>query len=333
MRLRVENNSVEGVHRFLAKSLKSGLKKNGFEFKSMINNELGAFTINSYEFDKGFTYHMIHGDISKVLELEFNENNNNFLRFFFVKKGELIHKISPAIRYRLAENYSCMVATKNTEQQLFTFPVQNDIEIYFLQINTQNFSIDLKSDFFQLPQEIGSVFKNEKMDSHFVYQSLYTLEISETINELSDPDKEGIVKRFFIESKALELLWLQTEQYKKETSKGYNFKILKKHDIAIIKKAKSFIHENLNEPLTLKVVAHAVGTNETKLKIGFKTLIGKNFSEILRHERMNKAKALLEVGELNIKEISHSCGYKSHSMFTKRFKERFGVNPMHYNLT
>lgn len=333
MKIRIDNNSVEGVHHFLAKKLKSKFEKNGFEYKASINSGVGEFSIKSYDFDKGFSYHVIQGNITSIIELEFNEDQNNCLRYIFVKQGELIHKVSPAIRYRLTDNYSCMVAAKNNENQLFTLPAQGNIEIYFLQIETKSFSIDLKSDFFHLPQEIGSVFKNEKMDSHFIYHSLYTLEICDTISELTNPDKEGVIKRFFIESKALELLWLQTEQYKKETSKGYKSKFLKKHDVSIIKKAKSFIHENLNEPLTHKLVANAVGTNETKLKTGFKTLFGKNFSEILRHERMNKAKALLEEGDLNIKEISHSCGYKSHSMFTKRFKERFGVNPMHYNLT
>ncbi|MGJ3233576.1 helix-turn-helix transcriptional regulator [Marivirga sp.] len=70
-----------------------------------------------------------------------------------------------------------------------------------------------------------------------------------------------------------------------------------------------------------------MGTNETKLKTGLKKLYGKTFTEIIRAERLTTAKALLEEGELSVKEIASKCGYKSISMFSMRFKERFGQPP------
>lgn len=61
------------------------------------------------------------------------------------------------------------------------------------------------------------------------------------------------------------------------------------HDALLIKKAKEFLHDNLDKKLTLKFVSRAIGTNEIKLKIGFKKMYGKTFTEILRTERLNKA--------------------------------------------
>lgn len=327
MKVKIKNNSAEGIHNALNKTLKTKFLKNGFEYHSDFPKNIGELSLKSYEFNKGFNCNVLKGNIYLLFQLEFNENQNNSLRFFFIKKGELIHLVSPSIRYRLTDNYSCMVAAKVNDNQLFTFPTQNNVEILFLQIETKDFLIDLNLDFINLPEEIGNVLMNKEMERNFVYHSSYSLNIGETINEILSTQKEGIVKRFFIESKALELLWLQTEQFKKETIQGYNAKELRNQDIMLIKKAKEYIHDNLDENLTLSSISRAIGTNETKLKIGFKKLFGKNFSEILRTERFNKAKTLLNEGQMSVKEISNSCGYKSSSMFSARFKAHFGVSP------
>lgn len=330
MKIKIEKNNALGLHTALNQNLHTIDSKRGFELKTQITNGIGDLNLISYEFDKGFNFNILKGDISSLLELDFEEDKNNYLRFFFVRKGELIHNVSPNIRYRLTDNFSCMVAAKGGANQLFTFPVQNDIELLFLQVETQSFSIDLKSDFFSLPKQIGNVLMNKKMDDHFIYHSLYTLDISETISEIVNTEKEGMVKRFFLESKALELLWLQSEQFDKETSEGYSKKVLRKQDVPVIKKAKEYIHNNLEKKLTLSLISREIGTNETKLKTGFRKLYGKTFTDIIRLERLNKAKALIDDGDLSIKEIANFCGYKSTSMFSTRFKQRFGTTPGKY---
>ncbi len=330
MILKIDNNNAEGIHNALSITTDTKFRKSGYEYQSDFPKKTGNLTLKSFNFNNGFNFNILSGDIFSLVQLKFNEDDNNCLRFFFIKKGELIHTLSSTIRYRLTDNYSCMVAVKDEENQLFTFPAQNDLEILFIQMETKRFSINLKSDFFSLPEEVGVVLMNKEMGSHFIYHGNYTLSISDTINEILQTQKEGIVKRFFLESKALELLWLQTELYKQELKSGYNKKVLRKTDISIIKKAKDFIHNNLDKKLTLKSVSREIGTNETKLKNGLKILYGKTFSEILRSERLNKAKALLEKGQMSIKEIANSCGYMSASMFSVRFRERFGDTPGKY---
>lgn len=286
MKIIIDNQTAEGIHNSLKASLKTRLEKEGFEYKSHFDKSIGQFTLRSYGFDKGFNFNILQGDIASFFQIESKEDQNNYLRFFFIKSGEMIHQVSSTIRYRLSDNYSCMVAAKGSQKQYFTLPIQKDLEILFLQIETKSFSIDLKSDFFQLPSEIGNVLKNEKMDSHFIYHSNYTLTISDTINEILNTQKQGIVKRFFLESKALELLWLQAEQYKLETKQSYNPNQLRKYDVAILRKAKDFIHENLNQKLTLATVSEAIGTNETKLKTGFKKLF-RNFTNRTHEQRQS----------------------------------------------
>ena len=333
MIVKITNNNVEGIHHALHLRLKTKFSKNGYELQSDFPKKTGSLSLKSYDFDSGFNLNILRGSIASFLQLEFTEEDHNYLRYFFIKSGEFIHTVSPSIRYRLTDLFSCMVASKGEETQLFTFPAQKYVEILFIQMETKRFSMDLKSDFFSLPEEIGNIIMDKKMGGHFIYHNNYTMSISDTIKEILETKKEDIIKRFFIESKALELLWQQTELYKQEVNLGYNRNVLRKTDATLIKKAKDYIHNNLDHKLTLLSVSRAVGTNETKLKIGFKKLYGKTFSEILRTERLNKAKALLVEGQMSVKEIAHACGYQSMSMFSTRFKERYGVTPSTYLLS
>ncbi len=330
MLIKVENSNPEGIHNALSSKLNIKYRKSGYEHQSNFPLKQGNLILKSFHFNDGFDFNILSGDISTFIQLEFTEDENNYLRYFFIKKGELIHTITPNMRYRLTDNYSCMVMARGENNQLFTFPIQNDVKILFLQIETKRFSIDLKSDFLSLPPVIGNSLMNYQSGSHFIYHSNYTLSISDTINEILNTQKEGIIKRFFLESKALELLWLQTELYNKELKLGYNQKLIRQHDVIIITKAKDYIHNNLNKNITISSLSREVGTNETKLKTGFKKLYGKTFSDILRTERLNKAKVLVEEGQMSIKEIANSCGYTSISMFIARFKERFGDTPGRY---
>ena len=103
--------------------------------------------------------------------------------------------------------------------------------------------------------------------------------------------------------------------------------LLRKADVRYIKMGREYIRKNFHQPITLSELARNTGTNETKLKVGFKKLYGKTFTEIVRDERLLKARHLIEEGNASIKEISLMCGYESTSMFSKRFKERYGLSP------
>ncbi|MFN3757391.1 MAG: helix-turn-helix transcriptional regulator [Flavobacterium sp.] len=330
MMINIEHGTLDTLHQNLNQKLKGRFKKNGYEYNSIILKNKLSLLVESFQFGNGFNFTSIIGDIQSPLELEINEDNVNYLRFFIVKSGKLIHTLSPSIRYRLNSSFSSMVGIKGKNNQKLTFPVQNNIELFFLQVDTKKYAIDLKSDFFETSKDVKVQREKNEIEDYFIFQSNYSYTISETISEIINTTKTGITKRFFLESKALELLWLHTEQYNHERKFGYDDHDFKKIDLELLKRAKEFIHVHYNQEITLGLLAKEVGTNETKIKQGFKKIYGKTFSEILRHERLNKAKLLLEDGELNIKETALLCGYKSTSMFTVRFKERFGTTPSNF---
>lgn len=333
MDIQLNDISPGMFHRYLKQTFKTKYQASAYEHRSIFPVNTGSLFLKSYDFGNGLNFNILKGDILKLIQFQFSGDSNNFLRYIFVKEGELILRLTKSIRYRLSAYYSSIVAVKGNDRQVFTFPVQKNIELYFIEVNTKRFGVDIQTEFLKLPKEISDVFLNKQTEEHFVYQSIYILSVAETLNEIINTQTEGIVKRFFMESKVLELLWLQTEQYKHELLNGYDEHVLRKSDIKIIKQAKDYIHENLEKELTLNMLARNIGTNETKIKTGLKKMYGKTFSEILRNERLNNSKLLVEDGKLSIKEIAYRCGYKSVSMFRLRFKERFGISPIQYQKT
>lgn len=77
----------------------------------------------------------------------------------------------------------------------------------------------------------------------------------------------------------------------------------------------------------LRDLALQIGTNEFKLKYGFKQLYGTTIFKFLIQERLRKAKTLIQYTSLSIKTIAHMTGFKSMPHFSRAFKEKYGCSP------
>lgn len=331
MKIKIEDSSSSELHKTLKEQFKMKCSDNGFEIISVFPKYKCDLIYLFYNFDNGLNFHIFKGNILSLTQIEYS-GNSSWIRYLFVKNGELVLNLTNKLRTRLSSYNSAIVAINGNENHnsTFTLPVQNNLELFYIEINKLRYFSNTQTDFDGLPQEMIDMFSSKPTENHFLYQSYYSLNISDTYNEIIGTTAEGIIKRFLLESKVLELLWLQTEQYKNEIAYGYDANILRKVDIELIRKAKDFIHNNCEKELTLNLISRSIGTNETKLKVGFKKMFGKTFSEILLSERLTKAKTLLNENRLSIKETANACGYRSVSMFSVRFKERFGFPPSQY---
>lgn len=323
--------NIERLFSIFAKELKSKLQQNGFELAVQFSPTFGQGSMKGFDFGDGFSVIQIKAHLFKLLKVVFSEDDVHVLRYFFLTDGSMVHSISPSFRYRLAPHMSAIVSQQeNRGTQELIFPAQKNLDLVVLQIDTNLYIPSVTRELLDIPEELANVFLNECQKEYFLYHSIFSLSISQTLNELSNIKSDGLVKRFYIESKALELLWMQTEHYKTEQIYGFDKFMLRKSDVTLIGKAKDYIRDYCQTDLVLKTVAREVGTNETKLKNGFKKLYGKTFGDILRNERLIKAKSLLEEGGLSIKEIAAQSGYANSSMFAKRFQEKYGILPSAY---
>ncbi|MFL1012591.1 AraC family transcriptional regulator [Flavisericum labens] len=99
-------------------------------------------------------------------------------------------------------------------------------------------------------------------------------------------------------------------------------------DVRKIRKAHDIILENLESELpSLKEFALQLGTNEFKLKYGFKELYGTTVHRFLLRERLRKAQMMIQFSDRSIKAIAHMTGFKSTAHFSRSFKKHFGYTP------
>src|SRR5690606_14257276 len=110
--------------------------------------------------------------------------------------------------------------------------------------------------------------------------------------------------------------------------KGPNV-LVKKQDIHIMQQIREHILQNLEHPLpNLRTLANQFGTNEYKLKSGFKQLYGITVFRFLTKERLKRASLLIQNTSLSLKSIAQMTGFKNASHFSKTFKDNFGIKPI-----
>lgn len=99
-------------------------------------------------------------------------------------------------------------------------------------------------------------------------------------------------------------------------------------DARRIQELYDYILAHLEEPLpTLQELSRIFGTNEVKLKEGFRHFFKTSIYQFYNDERLKRAKLLIEQTALSLKDIAYSCGFGGYPNFSKAFSKKFGVAP------
>lgn len=146
------------------------------------------------------------------------------------------------------------------------------------------------------------------------------------VHQLLHCNKQGIMKRLFLESKVMELLMLQIEQFETAVDQK-SVTIMKANDAEKIHYARHLLEQNISNPYSLLELARMVGLNDFKLKKGFKEIFGNTVFGYLHEIRMQEAKKLLLDQQKSIHEVAEYCGYQYVQHFSTAFKKRFGITP------
>lgn len=140
--------------------------------------------------------------------------------------------------------------------------------------------------------------------------------------------QSGYIRRIFLESKILELLFFQLQQ--EESSQVSPKKGFNREDITRLNEAKAYIAQNIKTPCSLVELARKTGLNDFKLKKGFKALFGHTVFGYLYELRMDTAYNLLQ-NDKSVSEVAEIIGYKNPHHFTAAFKKKFGFLPSQIN--
>ena len=101
-------------------------------------------------------------------------------------------------------------------------------------------------------------------------------------------------------------------------------------DKGIVKQVCNFILKNMDENISLSLVADRLYMNKTYISESFKQKIGISFTEYVTLVKMERAKVLLLNDDFKTYEIAEKLGYKDSEYFSKVFKKIIGLTPKEF---
>ncbi|MEM6261277.1 MAG: ATP-binding protein [Bacteroidota bacterium] len=100
---------------------------------------------------------------------------------------------------------------------------------------------------------------------------------------------------------------------------------------AFVQKFRGVILDHLQDSrLNVEFLSREMGISRTPLYHKISSLTGMSVKEFVWDVRLKKSKILLEQPILNISEIAFETGFQSHTYFSRKFKEAFGISPTAY---
>ncbi|AKN30520.1 AraC family transcriptional regulator [Clostridium carboxidivorans P7] len=97
-----------------------------------------------------------------------------------------------------------------------------------------------------------------------------------------------------------------------------------------VEKIIKYLHENINKSITLKELSDLVSFSPSYLSRTFKDTTGYSIIEFFNKMKIDKAEALIMVGDKKIKEISELLGFKDEFYFSRLFKKIKGISPKEF---
>jgi len=98
----------------------------------------------------------------------------------------------------------------------------------------------------------------------------------------------------------------------------------------LVQRAMAYIHENYKSSISRSDIADHLCINEQYLSRCFKNEVGIGPITYLSRYRIEKAKQLLDEGELSITQVAMEIGLSSQSYFSRLFQQETGLSPSAY---
>lgn len=102
-------------------------------------------------------------------------------------------------------------------------------------------------------------------------------------------------------------------------------------DLARLRRIRDRMDREFAEPLNLEQLAKGEGISAGHLSRQFRQAYGETPYQYLMTRRIERAKALLRAGVLNVTETCFTVGFGSLGTFSSRFTELVGVPPSVYS--
>jgi len=147
------------------------------------------------------------------------------------------------------------------------------------------------------------------------------------LDEIRNCKFSGGLKKLYLQSKVLELLALQCEQYERVKDLRHSPETISATDKEKIYYARDILLARLQAPPSLPELSRLAGLNEFKLKTGFKQVFDNTVYGYLNDHRMVSARQLVLEGSRSLTDIADTFGFSSIQHFSNSFRKKFGMSP------
>ncbi|GAB3992701.1 AraC family transcriptional regulator [Spirosoma daeguense] len=147
------------------------------------------------------------------------------------------------------------------------------------------------------------------------------------IDDIRHSKATGPMRNLLIQSRVLELIALQIEQFRNPT--GISEQI-PPNEIEKLLQLRAYLDANFLTEHSLAQLSRYCLLNEFKVKKGFKLLFDTTVFNYLRKLRMDHAGQLLRNSALSVDEVADRLGYEHAQHFSIAFKKYTGLTPSHY---
>ncbi len=205
-------------------------------------------------------------------------------------------------------------------------------KVYFssigIQIDENLLKEYIREDAERLPKEFCDILYNKKsQQGGNRFFSGITPSMMTAAASISNCCVDFSINRFFLQSKATELICLKLFQLMEQKNKSIPEIKLSPQDRQNLFHAREMLIKDIKKPPTIAELSNRAGINQFKLKKGFKIEFGTTIFDYYNRYRMEKALEILKSGEKNISETAGDIGYSNVSHFIHSFKKRFGMTP------
>jgi len=211
----------------------------------------------------------------------------------------------------------------------FREEVKGHILRVLVQMEPELFCSLMDGDFDRMPPRIRK-FADSAGEEPCRATDIITPSMQTALQQILNCPYHGLTRQLFLESKAMELMTYKLEQLESDTAKAKRHPFLKSDDVERIHYAKDLLIKNIENAPDLIELARMAGLSRSKLHYNFRAVYGITPFDYLRNRRLEKARLLLDEGNMNVTEVAYSIGYSSLSHFAGVFKQYFGTSPSSY---
>ena len=207
------------------------------------------------------------------------------------------------------------------------YPAGERMLFVIIWVKPPAFQSFIGGEFDQIPADLRSTVDGSDKNLFNRIGSM-TASMKMTVHQILNCPYQGLIKRMYLEGKAIELISHQLAQLIYDEKVPKKTLILRPDDIERIHEARDILVRNMDNPPSLLELAKQVGLNDTKLKRGFRRIFNTTVFGCLHSQRMERARQLLQDGKVNVTEVAYEVGYSNPGNFTRAFARHFGCNPL-----